>query len=57
MTQARSFREYVAHRFYNELFDAVQDFLSDGGAASLGIRSYSVRSIDDTRLEDIEISM
>ena len=55
MAQARSFREYVAHRFYNELFDAVQDFLSDGGAASLGIRSYSVRSIDDTRLEDIEI--
>lgn len=54
MSQARSFRDYIAHRFYNELFDAVSDFLSEN-AGTLGVRSYSVRSVDTARLEDIDV--
>ena len=54
MAQARSFRDYVTHRFYNELFAAITDFLTDG-ASALNISSYSVRTIDHAELTDIRI--
>jgi hypothetical protein len=38
MAQARSFRDYIAHRFYNELLNAVAGYLTEG-AASLRVSS------------------
>jgi len=54
MARARSFRDYVDHRFYNQLFTVVSDFL-EGNAGMLGVRSYAVRSVNAARLEDIDI--
>ena len=54
MTQARSFREYISHRFYNELFAATAVFLADC-IASLDISSRKVSSIDTVDLSDIDV--
>ena len=50
----RSCREYVANRFYNELFNAVAASLQDG-SGKLRFSSRSVRSVDSAELSDIEV--
>lgn len=54
MAQVRSFRDYVSHRFYNELYASIADFLTDG-AATLGVSSRTVRSIDSAELSEIDV--
>lgn len=54
MAQHRSFKEYIANRFYNELFSAVSDFLRDN-CGNLNVASRSVRTVDNAELSDINV--
>jgi hypothetical protein len=54
MAQNRSFKEYVANRFYNELFDAVSSYLEQNHR-DLDVSSQLVRTIDSAELSDIDI--
>ena len=54
MTQNRSFKEYVANRFYNELFNAVSSYLEQNHR-DLDVSSQLVRTIDSAELSDIDI--
>ena len=54
MSTGRSFTEYVANRFYNDLFAAVGSYV-EGNYASLDLRSYAVKYIDSAVLSDITI--
>ena len=54
MTQNRSFKDYVANRFYNELFDAVSSYLEQNHR-DLDVSSHLVRTIDGAELTDIDI--
>ncbi|MDL2293275.1 helix-turn-helix transcriptional regulator [Ruminococcaceae bacterium OttesenSCG-928-D13] len=54
MAQTRSFKEYVANHFYNDLFAAVSDFL-DENHQNLNISSQHVRSVDGVELSDITV--
>ncbi|MDI3478707.1 MAG: hypothetical protein PWQ59_2232 [Thermoanaerobacterium sp.] len=50
----RSFKDYVADRFENELFDAIQSYIEDK-YDDLDLRLYKVRNIGDIELSDIEV--
>lgn len=50
----RSFTDYVADRFYNELFAAVQNYIEYNYDA-LDLRLYRVRNIGGIELSDIEV--
>jgi hypothetical protein len=54
MAQHRSFKEYIANRFYNELFSAVSDFLRDN-CEKLDVSSRFVRTVDNAELSDINV--
>ena len=54
MAQTRSFKEYVANRFYNELCAAVSEYLEEN-INRLDVSSYSVRTVDNAELSDIEV--
>ena len=51
----RSFKDYVANRFYNELFTAVQESYTEDNYDDLGLRLYRVRNIGGIELSDIEV--
>lgn len=54
MVRDRSFKNYIASRFYNELFAAVSGFLEENRRA-IGISSRTVGRIDNAELSDIEV--
>lgn len=54
MAQNRSFKDYVANRFYNELFDAVSGYL-EHNHRDLDVSSHLVRTIDSAELADIDL--
>lgn len=54
MAQNRSIKEYVANRFYNELWEAVSDYLGQN-CRNLDVSSRLVRTIDRAELSDIDI--
>ncbi len=54
MGRARSFKDYVAYRFYNELFDAVNSHLNRN-IGSISTKSQKVRRIDHAWLSDIAV--
>jgi hypothetical protein len=54
MAGDRSFKAYVASRFYNELYDAVSGYLEQN-YSDLDVSSQLVRTIDSAELSDIEV--
>lgn len=54
MAQDRSFKEYVADRFYNELYGSVSNWLEQN-CQSLDVSSRLVRTIDRAELSDINV--
>lgn len=54
MAQDRSFKEYVANRFYNELYGSVSNWLEQN-CQSLDVSSRLVRTIDRAELSDINV--
>jgi len=54
MAQNRSFKDYVANRFYNEFWNAVSDYLEQNHR-DLGVSSRLVRTIDRAELSDIDV--
>lgn len=54
MAGNRSFKDYVADRFYNELFTAVQSYTADN-CDDLDLRLYRVRNIGGIEMSDIEV--
>ncbi len=54
MAHSRSFKEYVANRFYNKLFDTLSSYL-ELNHRDLDVSSRLVRTIDNTELSDIDI--
>jgi len=50
----RSFKEYVADRFENELFIAIENYVTEK-QENLDLRLYKVRNICDTELSDIDV--
>lgn len=54
MAQDRSFKDYAANRFYNELYDAVASYLEQNHR-DLDVSSRLVRTIDRAELSDIDV--
>lgn len=54
MAGNRSFKDYVADRFYNELFAAIKDYVEENGE-DLDLRLYQVRNVGSIELSDIEV--
>jgi len=54
MAGNRSFKDYVADRFYNELFAAIQSYTAEN-YQDLDLRLYRVRTIGGIELSDIEV--
>ena len=54
MAEDRSFKDYVAHRFYNEVFDAVKDYVTHHHSR-LTVRSHQVHRVDDAWLSDLSV--
>lgn len=54
MSKDRSFTEYISHRFYNEIFNAVDQFIVSH-TDTLDLHSRTVKSIDTASLSDITI--
>ena len=54
MAGNRSFKDYVADRFYNEIFAAIQSYTTDN-YDDLDLRLYRVRNIGGIELSDIEV--
>lgn len=54
MASNRSFKDYVADRFYNELFAAIQSYTADN-YDDLDLRLYRVQNIGGIELSDIEV--
>lgn len=50
----RSFKDYVADRFYNEVFAAIQSYTTDN-YDDLDLKLYRVRNIGGIELSDIEV--
>ena len=50
----RSFKDYVADRFYNEIFSAIQTYATDN-CEDLDLRLYRVQNIGGIELSDIEV--
>ncbi|MCC4312327.1 hypothetical protein [Carnobacterium maltaromaticum] len=55
MVILRSFTKYVKVKFYNELFDAVDDYISNHGDEDLELNSESVYNFEEVVLEDIDV--
>ncbi len=55
MVQNRSFKDYVSARFYNELWDAVVDYV-EHNHRTLDVFAYSVSEIDKAELSDLAIT-
>ena len=54
MAGNRSFKDYVADRFENELFAAIEDYTSEN-YNNLDLRLYKVRNIGGVELSEIEV--
>lgn len=54
MGSNRSFTDYVANRFYNELFAAIQNYVTENND-NLDLRLYRVKNIGGIELSDIEV--
>lgn len=54
MAGNRSFKDYVADRFYNEMFATLQSYISDN-YDDLDLRLYRVRKIGGIELSDVEV--
>lgn len=54
MPQERSFKDYIADRFYNELYDDIREFIKDN-LNDLDLKLYKVQDIDDIELSDIRV--
>ncbi len=54
MGSNRSFTDYVANRFYNELFVAIQNYVTENND-NLDLRLYRVQNIGGIELSDIEV--
>lgn len=54
MASNRSFKDYVADRFYNELFAATESYTAEN-YENLDLRLYRVRNIGSIELSDIEV--
>ncbi len=54
MAGNRSFKDYVADRFYNEIFAAIQSYTTDN-YDDLDLKLYRVRNIGGIELSDIEV--
>lgn len=54
MARQRSFTSYVADRFYNEMFAAINDFAEDS-SDDLNLRLYQVNRIGGIELPDITV--
>lgn len=54
MRNNRSFTDYVANRFYNELFAAIQNYVTENND-NLDLRLYRVKNIGGIELSDIEV--
>lgn len=54
MLRERSFKDYVADRFYNELYDGIREFIK-GNQHDLDLKLYRVQDIDDIELLDIQV--
>ena len=54
MSGNRSFKDYVADRFYNEIFAAIQSYTTDN-YDDLDLKLYRVRNIGGIELSDIEV--
>lgn len=54
MASNHSFKEYVADRYEDEIFSAVQSFIVENDEA-LDLRLYKVRNIGGIELSDIEV--
>ena len=50
----RSFKEYVADRFENELFIAIKNYVTEN-QGNLDLRLYKVRNISGAELADINV--
>lgn len=54
MLRERSFRDYVAERFYNELYDGIREFIKDN-LRDVDLKLYRVQDIDEIELSDIRV--
>ena len=54
MARQRSFTSYVADRFYNELFAAINDY-AEINSDNLNLRLYQVNRIGEIELSDITV--
>lgn len=54
MANNRSFKDYVADRFYNDLFSAIQSYTTDS-YNGLDLRLYKVRAIGGIEVSEIEV--
>lgn len=54
MPRERSFKDYVADWFYNELYDGIREFIKDN-PWDLDLKLYRVQDIDDIELSDIRV--
>lgn len=54
MPRERSFKDYVADRFYNELYDGIQEFIKEN-PHNLDLNLYRVQDIDEIDLTDIRV--
>ncbi|WDC84267.1 hypothetical protein PL321_19035 [Caloramator sp. mosi_1] len=54
MAGSRSFTDYIANRFENEIFEAIQNYIEDNWEF-LDLRLYKVRNIGGIELSDIEV--
>lgn len=54
MSKTRSFKSYIFTRFYNELFEAIENFILDN-QDNLGVSSQLVVRVDEAQLDDIDI--
>lgn len=50
----RSFKEYVADRFYNELYDGIRELIKDN-PRELDLKLFRVQDIDEIELYDIRV--
>ena len=55
MARQRSFTSYVADRYYNELFAAINDYYAETNSDNLNLRLYQVNRIGEIELSDITV--
>lgn len=54
MASLHSFKEYVAKRFYDELYNAIDSYL-DENKDSVDLKLHKVRNIESLELTDIDV--